>query len=171
MHLSNAALSVLALVALGLSLLAMLLAFGSARRSRRARPNETVPADEQLEVVAEAQGRSIQRLEGAVRQLAGGEKALGEVLRSTIQHVGLVRFDAFEDMGGRLSFSAALLDDHGDGIVITSINGRQDTRCYAKLVRAGTSIHNLSGEEEQAIREAMGGPREVVPVDGVRGLT
>ncbi len=170
MHLSNAALSILVLAALVLSLLALLLAFGSAQRSRRARPDETVPTDERLEFVAESQGRSIQRLEGAVRQLAGGEKALGEALRSSVQHVGLVRFDAFEDMGGRLSFSAALLDDHGDGIVITSINGRQDTRCYAKLVRAGTSIHNLSGEEDQAIREAMSGPREAAPVDGVRGL-
>ena len=49
----------------------------------------------------------------------------------------------------------------GDGVVITSINGRQDTRCYAKTVQRGTSVHNLSDEEEQAIREAMTGRREV----------
>ena len=122
--------------------------------------------DERMQVVASSQAKAIQRLEGAVRQLAGGEKVLGELLRGTVQHVGLVRFDAFEDMGGRLSFSAALLDAGGDGIVITSINGRQDTRCYAKQVQRGTSIHNLSDEEEQAIREAMSGRREVAPVDG-----
>jgi hypothetical protein len=65
-------------------------------------------------------------------------------------------------MGGRLSFSAAILNAHGDGLVITSINGRQDTRCYAKQVRAGTSIHNLSGEEEQAIRDAMSRAHQAV---------
>ena len=47
---------------------------------------------------------------------------------------------------------------------ITSINGRQDTRCYAKTVLRGTSVHNLSDEEEQAIREAMSGRREIAPV-------
>jgi hypothetical protein len=47
--------------------------------------------------------------------------------------------------------------------VITSINGRQDTRCYAKTVQRWTSVHNLSDEEEQAIREALTGRREVAP--------
>ena len=97
-----------------------------------------------------------------MRQLATGEKRLAERMQGTVQHVGVVRFDAFEDMGGRLSFSAALLDDKGDGVVITSINGRQDTRCYAKQVRNGTSIHNLSEEEEQAIRESLSGARQTV---------
>src|SRR5205085_12366467 len=85
-----------------------------------------------------------------------GERQLGELAKEAIRHVGVVRFDAFEDMGGRLSFSAALLDGNGDGVVITSINGRQDTRCYAKRVQGGTSIHNLSDEERQAIRDALG---------------
>jgi hypothetical protein len=69
--------------------------------------------------------------------------------------VGLVRYDAFDDMGGHLSFSAALLDAAGNGVVITSINGRQDTRCYAKPVRGGESEYNLSAEEEAAIRQAL----------------
>ncbi len=159
MHLSNTALSILALVALGVSLLSIVYALSVAARLRRPLVPQDVPVDEQLGVVTEAQGRSIQRLEHAVVQLADGEKHLGEGLRSAVRHLGLVRFDAFEDMGGRLSFSAALLDDNGDGIVITSINGRQDTRCYAKTVQRGTSIHNLSDEEEQAIREAMTGRR------------
>jgi hypothetical protein len=72
-----------------------------------------------------------------------------------VQGVGVVRFDAFEDMGGHLSFSAALLDGHGDGVVLTSINGRQETRIYAKPVVGGTSQHNLSEEEQEAIRRAL----------------
>jgi hypothetical protein len=74
-----------------------------------------------------------------------------------------VRYDAFEDVGGRLSFSCALLDDHGSGVVVTSINGRQDTRVYAKPIAEGRSAYNLSVEEDEAIRQALAGPeREAV---------
>jgi Protein of unknown function (DUF4446) len=60
-------------------------------------------------------------------------------------------------MGGRLSFSAAILDDNGDGFIISSINGRTETRTYAKLVRGLTSEHNLSDEEREAIAVAVDG--------------
>jgi Protein of unknown function (DUF4446) len=162
MHLSDSTVAVLALVAVVLAACAVLLVLARGVAERRSRAGRPVPQAEQLEVLVEAQARNIQRLEAAMRQLAGGERRLAELMQSTIQHVGVVRFDAFEDMGGRLSFSAAMLDDRGDGIVITSINGRQDTRCYAKPVRGGTSIHNLSEEEDQAIRDAMHGSRQTV---------
>ena len=61
---------------------------------------------------------------------------------------------AFGDMGGRMSFSAAMLDDAGDGLVITSINGRTETRTYAKGIKAAGSDATLSPEEEQAISYA-----------------
>ena len=155
MHLSNSALSLIAIAALALALLALLLAAGGAATNRRKDEAAALPQGDRLEMLVENQAKQIQRLEAAMRQLAGGERKLAELLQGTIQRVGIVRFDAFEDMGGRLSFSAAFLNAHGDGIVITSINGRQDTRCYAKEVRGGGSVHNLSGEEEQAIREAL----------------
>lgn len=72
-------------------------------------------------------------------------------LADALRHVAVVRYDAFPDMGGRLSFSAAFLDDAGDGLVLTSINGRTETRTYAKGVKNGVSEHQLSPEEEQAI--------------------
>jgi hypothetical protein len=156
MHLSNSELSIVAIAALTLALLALLLAAAGASASRRKEEAAALPQGDRLEMLVENQAKQIRRLEGAARQLAGGERKLAELLQGSIQHVGVVRFDAFEDMGGRLSFSAAFLNAHGDGIVITSINGRQDTRCYAKEVRGGASVHNLSGEEEQAIREAFG---------------
>jgi hypothetical protein len=68
----------------------------------------------------------------------------------------VVRYDAFGDMGGRLSFTAALLDDSGDGLVITSINGRTESRAYAKGVKEGASDQSLSPEEIQAIQLALG---------------
>ena len=76
------------------------------------------------------------------------------LIEGSVRHVGAVRYDAFEDVGGRLSFSCALLDDHGTGVVVTSINGRQDTSVYAKPITAGRSSYNLSVEEEEAIRQA-----------------
>jgi hypothetical protein len=164
MTFSNSTLTALVLASLALSLGAGALFLMRGLRDRRTRDPESLPQGDRLEALVQNHARSIQRLEGAVRQLAMGERRLGEFLEGAVQHVGVVRFDAFEDMGGRLSFSAALLDGHGDGVVITSINGRQDARCYAKRVENGTSIHNLSDEEEQAIREALGGggPRRIV---------
>jgi hypothetical protein len=78
-----------------------------------------------------------------------------ELLRSTVSRVGVVRYDAFDDMGGALSFSAALLDERGNGVVVSAINGRTETRCYAKPVAQGRSDHNLSHEEEAAIQSAV----------------
>ena len=163
MTFSNATLSVLVLVSLVLTVLALYVLLAPGRvRQRRSRAQSSLPSNAPLDVLVQAQSKAIKRLEGAVGKLALGEKRLGELSEDAVRHVGVVRFDAFEDMGGRLSFSAALLDGHGDGVVITSINGRQDTRCYAKQIRNATSIHNLSDEERQAIREALGGPRQIV---------
>jgi len=75
-------------------------------------------------------------------------------LSGTLRHVAVVRYDAFGDMGGRLSFSAALLDDEGTGLVLTSINSRTETRTYAKGVQGGTSSSELSPEESEAIAHA-----------------
>jgi hypothetical protein len=163
MTLSNSVLTVLVLVSLGLALLAVGLLLGpGGARERRKRMRSAIPSAKDLDVLVGTHAKAIQRLEGAIRQLALGEKRLVELAEGAVRHIGVVRFDAFEDMGGRLSFSAALLDGRGDGFVITSINGRQDTRCYAKQIRNGTSIHNLSDEERQAIREALEGARQIV---------
>jgi hypothetical protein len=73
-----------------------------------------------------------------------------------LRHVAVVRYDAFGDMGGRMSFSAALLDDSGDGVIFTSINARTEARTYIRGVKAGKSPSTpLSPEEEQAVQRAM----------------
>jgi Protein of unknown function (DUF4446) len=76
-------------------------------------------------------------------------------LADAISHIAVVRYDAFSDMGGRMSFSVAMLDDSGDGLVLTSINGRTETRTYAKGVKGGSSEASLSPEEEQVVGWAM----------------
>jgi len=83
---------------------------------------------------------------------------LDSLLQGCLQRVGLVRFDAFEDVAGQQSFSVALLDNQGNGVVITSLFGRTESRCYAKPVIRGNSPHRLSEEEMAAIRQAMEQP-------------
>jgi hypothetical protein len=91
-----------------------------------------------------------------VRRLAtpGARTAAGGIDPRALRHVSVVRYDAFGDMGGRLSFSAAVFDAQGDGFVISSINGRSETRTYAKALTGYESDHTLSPEELQAIRDA-----------------
>ena len=155
MHFSNTTLSVLVLLTLILTILVILVLLPAVMRARQRASRAGLPGGRKVAAMLEEQAGAIERLDGAVRKLALGERHLGDMAEESIRHVGLIRFDAFEDMGGRLSFSAALLDGHGDGVVITSINGRQDTRCYAKRVTGGASAHNLSDEERQAIQEAL----------------
>jgi hypothetical protein len=80
-------------------------------------------------------------------------------LESAKRFVGVVRYDAFEDVGGSQSFALAVYDDKGDGAVITSMVGRTDCRVYAKEIRKGKADRELSGEEQAAIEAAVK-PRE-----------
>jgi hypothetical protein len=73
----------------------------------------------------------------------------------SIQKVGVIRFNPFADTGGDQSFAIALLDAEGNGVVLSSLHGRADTRVFAKQVRAGRSKHALSDEEQDAIRKAL----------------
>jgi len=159
---SSKTLTLLVLVALGLdALVLVILASMGARRSRGPRATPLTMNDA-LRGVLEGHARTLQRLEAAIRQLSADDRDLAEAVRGAVQRVALLRYDAFEDVGGRLSFWCALLNERGDGVVVTSINGRQDTRVYAKPVHGGASDHNLSEEEEQAIRVALERPRETV---------
>ena len=72
-----------------------------------------------------------------------------------VQHVGVVRFNPFQDKGGDQSFVIAILDAHADGAVITSLSSRTDTRIYAKPVVGGQSTYTLNNEEKDAIARAM----------------
>lgn len=78
------------------------------------------------------------------------------LLQLAITRVGVVRFRAFDDMGSDLSYAVALLDSHNNGVILTSIFGREDSRSYVKPVENGTSTYALMAEEQQALDEAMG---------------
>ncbi|MEQ6902952.1 DUF4446 family protein [Nocardioides sp. YIM 152588] len=80
--------------------------------------------------------------------------ALREEAAGALRHLAVVRYDAFEEMGGRLSWSLALLDDGGDGVVLTSIRGRNEARTYAKSIAGWRSDQELSPEEGEAVAHA-----------------
>ena len=85
-----------------------------------------------------------------------GERLAGidEQLKLAVAGVGLVRYNAFRETGSDLSFSVALLDRNLDGIVLTSLFGREESRCYGKPIKQGESAYLLSEEEIQALEEA-----------------
>ncbi|NYG54298.1 DUF4446 family protein [Nocardioides perillae] len=91
-----------------------------------------------------------QDVHGLRQEVAALRQEVGDALR----HLSVVRYDAFGDMGGHLSWSLALLDDHGHGVVLTSIHGRSEARTYAKSVSAWASEQQLSPEEAEAIAHA-----------------
>lgn len=132
---SNTALTVLvALVAL-LSLVALVVSLLAlrGRSSRRTGASSPLPTD------------------------LAGLRAEVERLRSqaehVLQHLAVVRYDAFGDMGGRLSWSLALVDQNGNGVVLTSIHGRSEARTYAKSVSTWSGDQQLSPEEEEALAQ------------------
>ena len=89
-------------------------------------------------------------------QLAQTSERMGGQIRHSIKHLGLVRFNAYEGIGGEKSFSVVLLDDNGDGVVLSSLHGRGEGRLYAKPIAGWDSTYTLSVEEKQAITQARG---------------
>jgi hypothetical protein len=111
---------------------------------------------EDLLAAVARQVEATERLRGKLN-LVGRETAqLRQRVSNLVGTVGLTRYDAFPEVGGHLSWSAAFLDEAGDGVVLSTINGRSETRSYAKPVRGGRSEHSLSDEERAAIAMAMG---------------
>ncbi len=109
-----------------------------------------------VDTVAEF-GKDLRLFENGVNRLIERQDELAAALSTTVRNVAVVRYDAFEDMGGRLSFSAALVDDHGNGLVLSAISGRMEARAYAKIVEEGESELGLSPEAQRAIEEALSG--------------
>lgn len=97
----------------------------------------------------------VEQVDTRQRQVEQRVSALEDRIPLCVQHVGLVRYDAFEDVGGQQSFSLAMLDALQNGIILTGVYSRSDVRVYAKAVRQGQPSHPLSEEEQQALRNAL----------------
>ena len=77
-------------------------------------------------------------------------------LNRTFQKFGVVKYDAFHEMGGKLSFSLALLNKANDGFIINAMHSREGCYTYIKEVVKGNSVILLSEEEKEALEIAMG---------------
>ncbi len=125
---------VVSLVALGLGLGLVVAEWSRRRATARRTGVEAVPED----------------VLGLRQEVA----ALRSEARTALRHLAVVRFDAFDDMGGQLSWCVALADDAGDGVVVTSIHGRSDARTYARTLVGWRCEQQLSPEEEEAVAHA-----------------
>lgn len=128
--------SVLAVLAFVMAAVALGLTLSGSRQQRRS-------TDDGLDGVPED-------LLGLRQEVA----ALRAETRDGLKHLAVVRYDAFDDMGGHLSWSLALLDDAGHGVVLTSIHGRSEARAYAKNIAGWACDQQLSPEESEAISAA-----------------
>ncbi len=151
---------VVALVGIAIGAVGVALgAYALTRLSKLNRAYELLQVAEGRETIVDVMGRTMNEfgeLRDEVLSLESALSATRRDLAAALRHVSVVRYDAFGDMGGRYSFSAALLDDSGDGLVITSIHARSETRTYLKGLSGGDSDITLSPEELQAVRLARG---------------
>ena len=146
----------LALLALAVALVAVVLALRAGNTDAGSAPVSVQPlsADPALDRLLASQ---MQRLDAATNELqAMGARTrwLESQVRHSVQAVGLVRFNPFDDTGGNQSFALALLDADATGIVLSSLHSRQATRVYIKSVVAGHCDAPLSAEETEALRQA-----------------
>ncbi len=81
-------------------------------------------------------------------------RQLSAALPHTVRGYGLIRYSAFTGMGGNQSFSLAIVDEQGGGLVLSGLHGRDETRVYAKPLEAWHSSFSLSAEEQQALAAA-----------------
>lgn len=140
---------VVALVALAVAVLALRRADVVERRAKQwsGEPAAADTVDVDTTAISDLRAR-VQRLETS-----------GDT--SGLSRVAVVRYDAFEELGGRMSFSAAIVDDAGRGLVLTAIHGRSETRSYLKQVPVtpDSGQRELSPEETQAVAAALAGRR------------
>ena len=157
-QLDDGTLEVVAVVGAVAGVLGLLVAFLALATIRQMRRSYAVlQGDEGSGSFVDAVSRhaaAVDALRGEVATVQSDLTAVRSDLAAAVRHVAVVRYDAFGDLGGRLSFSAALLDDAGDGLVLTSINGRSETRNYAKGITGRRSEQQLSPEELEAVETA-----------------
>ena len=157
----NLAIAFGALALLVILLLVLVLAQG-ARLSRATRAYREIVRDtdtggHSLHDLLAGNAAAVERTSERMADIEGMQAVLETRSQRSLQHIGMVRYNPFDDTGSDQSFAIALLDDRRDGVVISSLHGRANTRIFAKPVTDGTSPHNLSDEESEAIRIAVEG--------------
>jgi hypothetical protein len=151
--------TVFALLALVVVLLVMVLSTNArlARTQRLVRNLLSGPGGEDLETMLK---RCLAESKESLARCDEQESRIDELsttINGCVQRIGLVRYDAFNDVAGGQSFSLALLDNHRNGTIVTSLLGRTDGRCFGKPVYDGQTEQTLSDEEAEALKMALTG--------------
>ena len=107
-----------------------------------------------VEFAVSLQGR-IDDLHRAVDEIAAGLVRVDRRMDASVTNTSIVRYDAYEDTGGRQSASLAMLDSARTGVVVTAIQGRDYARIYMKELDRGRASIALSPEEAEAVERAM----------------
>jgi hypothetical protein len=142
-----------------LAVLAAWLSWSALRRVRRAQSVVIGSGREDLVDFAVNLQTRMDDLHRAVDEVAGGLARVDTRLDGALSRTALVRYDAFEDLGGQQSASLAILDGNRTGVVVTAIQGRDHARIYVKELDRGRAPVALSPEEQQAVERAMGQSR------------
>ena len=156
---------IVALAAAAAALVALIACAALAFKLRRVRRAQRVllGGQEQSDVVAHAAAMQAafeslrEYVEDAGQRVDARLTKIDAILRGTIAHRALVRYDAYNELSGRQSMSIALLDDEQSGIVLSCIHHRDQARVYAKQVHRGQGELELSPEEAEAVRIALAG--------------
>lgn len=148
--------------ALAVGALALLVALAALRRERRmSRRYEAFMTGARGSDLAAAMDHLASRAADAEGRLTACERrgqAMDDRLFRALMHVAVLRYSAYSDSGGDQSFAVALLDDNGDGVVLSSLVSRSGARVFAKPVAGGHSSHPLTAEEETVIARARAAP-------------
>lgn len=161
-ELSNLVMNNLQYVLLGMTIMILLalLVFISinvklSKMNRRYRKMMQGMEGTNLEQLLMAHIEEVKQVSRKVDILSDSCRRLEGISKQCIQKYGVIRFNAFEDVGSDLSFAIALLDSQNNGVVVSSIYGRNESRTYAKPINSGESSYLLTDEERQALIQAI----------------
>ena len=117
----------------------------------------SVPADENVFDILRGVDNELGRLDAVANAFEPRLAAVEQLIPHAIVHTGVVNYDAFGDIAGKMSRSIALLSSEGDGIVLSILVGRLDVRVFTKEVRGFAGVEELSPEEKAAVTRASSG--------------
>ena len=115
---------------------------------------------ENLSAAIEENFQQMEKLESSYQDAeVKMDKALSGIT-STFHKLGIVKYDAFKEMGGNLSFALCLLDDNNNGFILNTMHGRESSYTYIKEIENGTAYSTLGEEEKQALQKAISSDEE-----------
>ncbi|HSQ38035.1 MAG TPA: DUF4446 family protein [Acidimicrobiia bacterium] len=145
-------------LAVGLAALALVVAvFLAVKMKRLERRMAVLPEDGGVFEALRRLDADLASAEEAVAALRPVVQSLHERMPGALRYAAMVAYDATDDLAGNLSRSITLLNERGDGLILTLLTRRSESLFYTKMVRAGRGTEALSPEEQEVVKRALGG--------------